>query len=346
MVSLRSFFITFLIALLIFGVCAFFITGFVTDSINGLLSGDNIPETTEAPVTNESGGVVETLPPPDEDILGESFNILLIGTDYRPSILSDYHPNIGSQHPRFENTELLIGNGGSLPEYPYRTVSADAVVLVCVNKEKQSFTFMQIPTKMLLSVGGTTTTVGDLYYEKGLEYFVNKMSGITGASIDYYAVTSIEQVANAIDVLGTITYTVPCDMEYTDEISGLNISLTAGASKLSGKDAAGLLAFDGYTNAGLSREKTALSFLKAIAQKMTTATYMTKAASILANLEKYVYTNFTLGDLENNLELIFKYGDFAVNTVEYPGSYYYAEDGMRYFNPNISGAITALSKVK
>ena len=35
MVSLRSFFITFLIALLIFGVCAFFITGFVTDAFVG-----------------------------------------------------------------------------------------------------------------------------------------------------------------------------------------------------------------------------------------------------------------------------------------------------------------------
>ncbi len=346
MVSLRSFFITFLIALLIFGVCAFFITGFVTDSINGLLAGDMVTETTEAPVTDASGGVVETLPPPDDELKGESFNILLIGTDYRPSILSDYHPDIDKQYPRFENTELLIGKDGALPEYPYRTVSADAIMLVCVNKEKQSFTFMQIPSKMLLSVGGTTTTVGDLYYEKGIDYFVNKMSGITGASIDYYAVTGIEQVANVVDVLGTVTYTVPCDMEYTDEISGLSISLSAGANKLDGKDAAGLLAFDSYTNAGLSREKTTISFLKAVAQKMTSASNMPKAAKILADLQKYVYTNFTLEDLENNLELIFKYGDFAVNTVEYPGSYYYSEDGVRYFNPNISGAITALSKVK
>lgn len=346
MVSLRSFFITFLIALLIFGVCAFFITGFVTDSINGLLSGDNVPETTEAPVTDESGHVAETLPPPDDDLKGESFNMLLIGTDYRPSILSDYHPDIETQYPRFENTELLIGKDGALPEYPYRMVSADAIVLVCVNKEKQSFTFMQVPPKMLLTVGGVTTTVGDLYYEKGLDYFVNKVSGITGASIDYYAVTSVEQIANVVDELGTVTYTVPCDMEYTDEISGLNISLTAGANKLTGKDAAGLLAFDSYTNAGLSREKTAISFLKAIAQKMTGASYLTKAASIALNLQEYVYTNFTIEDLENNLELIFKYGEFTVNTVEYPGSYYYSEDGIKYFNPNISGAITALSKVK
>ncbi|MBR5539694.1 MAG: LCP family protein [Clostridia bacterium] len=346
MVSLRSFFITFLIALVIFGVCAFFITGFVTDSINGLLAGDMVTETTEPPATDDSSEVVATLPNTDEEIEGESFNLLLIGTDYRPSILTNYHPDVASQYPTFENSELLIAADGRLPEYPFRTVSADAVMLVCVNKEKQNFTFMQIPSKMLLSVGGTSTTVGDLYYEKGLEYFVSKMSGITGVSIDYYAVTSIEQVANVVDALGTVTYTVPCDMEYTDEISGLNISLTAGAGKLGGKDAAGLLAFNGYTNPSLSREKTAVSFIKAVAQKMTSANYLTKAASILSNVQNYVYTNFTLDDLEKNLELIFKYGDFTVNTVEYSGSYYYSEDGTRYFNPNISGTITNLAKYK
>ncbi len=345
MVSLRSFFITFLIALLIFGVCAFFITGFVTDSINGLLSGDNVTETSEATSSDESDSQ-ETLPPPDEEVVGESFNFLLIGTDYRPSILNDYHPDVATQYPTFENSELLIGKGGALPEYPYRTVSADAVMLVCVNKEKQSFTFMQIPSKMQLSVGGVTTTVGDLYYEKGLEYFVHKMAGITGTSIDFYAVTSVEQVASVVDELGTITYTVPCDMEYTDEISGLTISLTAGANKLTGKDVAGLLAFDGYVNPSLSRERTTVSFLKALALKMTGANYMTKAASILANVQKYIYTNFTLEDLEANLGLIFKYGDYTVNTVEYPGSYYYSEDGVKYFNPNISTAITTLAKYK
>ena len=345
MVSLRTFCITFLIALLVFGVCAFFITGFVTDSINGLLSGDNVTEATEPPVTDESGNVAETLPPPDDSIIGESFNILLVGTDYRPSILKNYHPDIESQYPTFENSELLIASDGKLPEYPFRTVSADAIMLVCVNKERQSFTFMQIPSNAVLSVGGVSTTAGNIYYEKGLEYFVNKMSGITGVSIDYYAVTSIEQIANVVDVLGAMTYTVPCDMDYTDEISGLTISLDAGANKLSGKDVMGLLSFDRYVNPALSREKTSVAFLKALAQKMTSAKYVTKAPTILADLQDYVYTNFTLEDLEHNIDLIFKYSDFTVNTVEYPGSYYYT-DGVELFNPNISGAITNMSKFK
>lgn len=343
--SLRSFFITFLIALLVFGVCAYFITGFVTDSVTGLLDGDRVTETTTDITTDVSGETLAPLPSTTDDVAGESFNILLVGTDYRPSILNDYHPNISGQYPKFNDSANLIGHAGALPEYPYRTVHADAIVLVCVNKEKQSFTYLQIPSSMQLPVGGVTTTVADLYYDKGLDYFVNKMSGITGVAIDYYAVTSIEQIANVVDAMGTITYTVPCDMQYTDEISGLTISLTAGAHTLGGKDVAGLLAFDSYTNANLSREKTTMSFLKALAQKMTNVTYLNKAAGIFANASKYVHTNFTAGDLTKNLDLIFKYNEYTVNTVEYPGSYYY-RDGEQYFNPNLSAAITTMSKYK
>ena len=342
--SLRSFFITFVIALLVFGVCAFFITGFLTDSINDLLDGE---EDTEPPVTTteDPSGTLGPLVPGDDEIKGESFNILLIGTDYRPSILSDYHPLIAEQYPAFSDPSALMGYEGNLPEYTYRRVHADAVMLICVNKEKRSFAYMQIPTNMQLTVAGVSTTVGDLYYDMGLEYFVNKMSGITGVTIDYYALTGIEEIAGVVDAMDSITYTVPCDMEDVDEVSGLTISLKGGAQTLTGTDVAGLLSFNSYTNANLSREKTTLSFLKALAQKMTNVTYFNKAADIFANAEQYVYTNFTAEDLLKNLDLIFMYSEFSVNTVEYPGSYYYS-NGVRYFNPNITLAINNMAQYK
>ncbi len=340
--SLRSFCATFIIALAVFGLCAFFITGFVTDSVNGLLSGEKTAESSDTSVTDPDVSTLNPLQPIDE-IEGESFNILLIGTDYRPSILTNYHPDVAKQYPYFEDSAQLIGYGGSLPVYPYRAVHADAVVLVCVNKEDRRITYMQIPSEMQLFVGGVTTSVRDLYYDNGLNYFINKMSGITGVQIDYYALTSIEQLAGAVDAMGSITYTVPCDMEYADEISGLTISLKAGAQTLTGNDVCGLLAFNSYENPALSREKTTISFLKALAQKMTNVTYLDKAASIFANAQKYVTTDFSAADLAKNLDLIFAYSSFEVRTVDYPGSYYY-RDGARLFNPNISSAITTMLK--
>ena len=343
MSSLRSFFITFVIALLVFGVCAFFITGFVTDSINSLLTGESKTDPVES-TTVDPDAPVGPIDPTDE-IGGESFNILLIGTDYRPSILDDYHPLVGEQYPAFDDPLALMGYEGDLPKMTYRKVKADAVMLICVNKEKRSFTYMQIPTNMQLTVAGVTTTVADLYYDMGLTYFVNKMSGITGVPIDYYALTGIEEIAGAVDAMDSVSYTVPCDMEYTDEVSGLTISLAGGTQTLTGTDVAAMLSFNGYTSANLSREKTALSFLKALAQKMTNVVYFNKAAEIFANAEQYVYTNFTAEHLLQNLDLIFMYSEFAVKTVEYPGSYYYS-NGVRYFSPNITLAINTMAEYK
>ena len=78
---------------------------------------------------------------------------------------------------------------------------------------------------------------------------------------------------------------------------------------------------------------------------MTNVTYFNKAADIFANAEQYVYTNFTADDLLNNLDLIFMYSKFTVGTVEYPGSYYYS-NGVRYFSPNITLAITTMAEYK
>ena len=70
--SLRNFFITFLIALLVFGICAYFVTGFLNGSIRNLLSG-NRPDETTSEVSEE----VTTEPVEEENpilgLKGESF---------------------------------------------------------------------------------------------------------------------------------------------------------------------------------------------------------------------------------------------------------------------------------
>ena len=151
--SLRNFCATFIIALVVFGLCAFFITGFVTESINGMISGEKATESSDATSSESDSSVLHPLGPDEDDLGGESFSILLIGTDYRPSILTNYHPDIAKQYPYFKNSAELIGSGGSLPVYPYRTVHADAVVLVTVNKENRRIAYMQIPSEIKVHTG-------------------------------------------------------------------------------------------------------------------------------------------------------------------------------------------------
>ncbi|MBQ4556695.1 MAG: LCP family protein [Clostridia bacterium] len=342
--SLRNFFITFLIALLVFGICAYFVTGFLNGSIRNLLSG-NRPDETTSEVSEE----VTTEPVEEENpilgLKGESFTILLIGTDYRPSLYNDYHPNLSSQYPTLHATKELIGYNGTLPAYPYRSVNADAVVMVCVNKEEQTIAYLPIPSNTLLNIGGVNTTIAELYYDKGLEYFVNKMSGITGVPVDYFALVSVEWLVGAVNIMGGVTYDVPCNMQYEDENTGLKINLRKGSQEIDGNKAAQLLAFNSYEDGNLSREKTALGFLQALALKMTNVANVNKAADVLTDLKKYVYTNVTAEDLANNLEMIFAYSKFKIASLEYPGSYF-TRDEKQYFNPYINLAINKMSQYK
>lgn len=334
LVSLRNFFITFLIALLIFGVCAYFITGFVSDSIINLINGGNVAETTEPIEEDNHGGDEDVIKPIDsEEIKGESFNILLVGTDYRPSLNKDYHPDIASQYPKFASSEKLIGYKGNLPEYPYRTVSADAIVLVCVNKTTRTVACINLPSYMRVEYSGGETELGDLYFEKGFDIFKDKVSAITGAEIDYFALASIEALVSVVDKIGPVTYNVPCDMEYTDDSNGLAISLKSGSQPIDGAKAAALLAYDSYAvSSGNSRAKTTLSFLITLAKKMTNPSNLAQANTIFSNISKYVYTNVKSADLSANTELIFSLAGFDFVTMQYPVNI----AGM----PNTNAAIT------
>ncbi len=341
MTSIRNFLLAFVIAAILFGFLACGITKLGDGTVGKLLDNEQIIEETPANTEN-----TEKVTPPEvvidenKDLEGESFNILLVGTDYRPSLYKDYAPKTASQYPKFNSSQKLIGDGSKLPEYPYRTVSADAIVLVCVNEENRTVAFVNIPSRMYIEYNGGNTFLGDLYYEKGFETFKTKISALTGAEIDYFALTSVEQVGNVVDKLGGVKFDIPCDMEYTDEANGLSISLKAGETELNGEKAADMLSYNSYVGKEHSRAKTTLSFLTALAKKATNPTNLANAADVFKNLEKYLYTNVTAADLAANLELIFSLNGFKFVEMEYPAT---SQGGGKY-SPNIGAAISNISK--
>lgn len=348
MYSLRNFLITLLISLLVFIPIAIWGVNLAGDFKSSVLSGNEqkAAEQEKQPSGDEIKAPDNPTHPIDSNIKGESFNVLLIGTDYAPGMFGGYHPNVGSHYPEFNNSAKLIGHGGTLPEYPYRTVNADAIVLICVNKEKQTIAYLPIPSKMVLNVGGINTTLGELYYDKGLDYFINKVSGITGVPIDYYALTSFSLISDIVDSIGPVTYNVPCDMKYEDEETGYKISLSKGSQDINGRKAAQLLSYNSYdATSGLTREKVAMEFLQALAAKMTNITNINKADDVFNTIVKNVYTNITPEDLTANVELIFAYSRFSIVSLEFPGSYFYRED-VQYFNPYINLAISKMNAYK
>ncbi len=345
--AVKNFAITFAASALIFGIIAYFVAGAVengitaagndTDMVTGSETGDiaavdfvYVTDENGEAVTDENGLPVTEVkkdePPVVDDIKGNSFNMLLVGTDYQPAVLDDYDLTAYNENV----------SGFKVKE---RTINADTIVLIRVDKELKSFIFLPIPSNTQVFVSGMNMTLGSLYDRYGLDYLCKKVWALTGLNVDYYCCMSIPNLTKVIDIIGGISYMVPTDMTYNDESQDLSISLKKGQQTLSGDQALQMLRYCSYSDGYISRMSLGVDFIKSIASKLTSSFYLEKAAGVFSSVVGYAETNFTLEDLTNNLDLIFSYSSFNKIDLAYPGVTK-TENDVYYFVPSYTEAIT------
>ena len=329
--ALRNFILTFVIATVIFGTIAYFVVGFVLDTLSVAISAETVDETYTTE-TLPAEDTEDTAPPDEDEIEGETFNMLLIGTDYQPDIFNDYN---------YE--EKWTGSG--FPDKRSREISADLLIFLRVDKENRKFVFCGLPSNLRVLVDGISMKLGDVYAEKGVEFLCGKVSGLTGLEIDYYASLDVGSIASVVDKIGGVSYYIPEDMHYEDPDQDLVIDLKKGTTLLDGNKAAQLLRYAGYSSGASSRMSTAIGFLQAMISKFTNITYLTKAPDLYESVADYFDTNFTVDDLINNLDLIFSYSKFESTIVSYPGSNK-VTDGVNYFEPSTAAALDMFASYK
>ena len=243
-------------------------------------------------------------PPVDSqsEIDGESFNLLLIMTDYAPDKFSDYDPDAVKNI--FGREVGSSGNADSLGGY--RKIYAEDMVLLRFDKERRQITYTRIPGNTLVSVGGVKTCLENIPADHGTEYLVDKVHALFGVEIDTYILFTPENAAKALDKVGEITYTVQCDMSYQDAERGIDINIKAGSQKLDGKSAVAMLRFDSYKSFGTSRSETAIGYLKRFVNKVARDfTYDDLRAIIITALdESLVVSNFTPEEMDESIKLL------------------------------------------
>jgi len=330
--AVRNFIITFLLSILIFGLIAYGLVQFTTSAFE--LGSEKNPggetgsEDTDAPSDTES---------PDDpqdwiDIKGNSFTALLIGSNYQPDVYHDYDV-------KDENAT----NDG-FPLEP-RQVETPTIILVRVNKETGECLFCPIPANMRITVDGLPCQLKDLYAIKGADALRSKVMALTGIPVDYHVVVTMDNMAKFIDELGGVTYFVETDMYYVDESIGLEIDIRRGSQKLNGEKAVKMLRYCAYEDGDVSRRKCGVSFLKELLKVAMNKVKMEDAAIAYANYAKYFETNFTIGDLGDNVDLIFSYNKMDIRDYTYPGTTV-GEGNDAYFSANIAKAIEYFSQFK
>ena len=340
--SLRNFAITFVVSLLIFSALAYFLADFAMENFTGGFTSETEAETEPA---EETVGVFNPFENTEENVTttiqGDSFNFILVGLDYQRDVFDDYHESMSEYLSKALAGTQDADVGQMLSYEKTRSISADAVLVGRVDKEDRRLVLTALSGNTRVFVDGVHMPLGSVFVDKGLDFFIGKVSAITGFAFDYYGVVSIPTMESIIDNLGGLSFKVPCDMEYEDPVEGLTISLKAGSQWLSGGSAMQVLRYAGYEDRDISRmailREMAISMLTSI-NKITT---LANAPDLYKNLKNGISTNLRLADFTDHLDLIFRIGDFEVVNYEYPGKMT-VENGDPMFVPDTARAIAAL----
>lgn len=217
--ALKNFGVTFLISALLFGVIAYFATLFVSSTVNSILDDES----------NELNDIIssEGLPPeedeeqettpgvlPEELPEGESFNFLLVVTDYRPDLYDNYRPSAETVSAIAQGLENAVPTIGLLSA-DFREISATAIVLVRADRDKQQFVYTYFTPGMQVYTPGGFRTLSEVYRLYGIANLAESVNAMTGLKIHYTAVLDGYHLDELAQLLGPVTVTLPRDI-YSD----------------------------------------------------------------------------------------------------------------------------------
>lgn len=285
-----TFAITFCISFLVFGIAAYCIVNALFPATEGS-ENDNV-QFESLSSGNSSSGFNEAIGADAE--AGSSFSMLLIGTDYQPNVT---------------------------PNAPSR---ADAIVLVKYSCEKETVMFVNIPAVTKTTVDGVEMTIAEAYTkkgDKGVSYLMEKVQGMTGLQINYYAKASIgifDDIINSLNSNG-IEYNIPVDMNYEDKEQGLVIDFKKGIRKLTGADIVKMLRYrsDSYSD----RLMRNVQFARYLFDIYTDMSYKETANSLFNTVFPNLESNFNESDFLKHLDTIYNYKSYESKILTYPGDY-------------------------
>ncbi len=149
--------------------------------------------------------------------------------------------------------------------YDNKGVMVDTIILGRIDTAANKLDFVNIPRDTLVNVSWDLKRISTVMQRENgdSQRFLNELSSILGFSIDYYALIESDTVADIVNAIGGLYYTVPINMFSVSE----NVNLSAGLQWLNGAKAQTMLKFcfgdngGGYPDGELGRIKTVQDFI-------------------------------------------------------------------------------------
>ncbi|MBR4185050.1 MAG: hypothetical protein IKQ87_04715 [Clostridia bacterium] len=216
--ALKNFGVTFLISALIFGIIAYFATLFVSRTVNDILEDDHgsLDEITAAETETATE---ETTPPdvvtPEEPLPdGETFNLLLVTTDYRPDLYNDYAPDADAIQKAAAGLDSAVPTLGIL-SVDFREVRATSIVLLRVDRERRQFVYTYFTPEMTVYTPSGYRTLSEITTVYGMKSLSEYINAMTGLKIHYTVLLDGYHFDELAGILGSVTVNLPRDI-YSD----------------------------------------------------------------------------------------------------------------------------------
>ena len=205
--GLKNFGIVFILCLVIFGLIATLAVGFVTSAVDDIFEEKSQLEEILNKDMEEVSAETDETNIPD----GESFTVFIAVTDYDPAHFY-YYPRgeaLEKLHEKADRRKMGILSRG------YKTITTKLNVIVRFDKERREYTITPVCSHTKVFTPSGYKQLGEVFYEFGPQYLVEKVSAITGIGIDYYMLFDAVEAEKIASALGGFNVEVSKDV-YTD----------------------------------------------------------------------------------------------------------------------------------
>ena len=328
--SVKNFFLTFVLALVLFGLIASVILNLVINNLNGVIAQDN--------GVGSSG--IDTARQDDRpDVTTDStFSVLVIGSDFREGVYADYDaaqleklfgirkktmqppmapadlmvPSARQARSVFSNKDLeknvwsvsedgqLIIPGGFY-SVKTRSVEADVAVVVTFNFDKKWVEYVPVSIDREIDVKGGKLAVSEILGKYGIDVFCEAVRSEFNLPFDRYLFLAAKDFPAFMNTFGKVTFSLPFDMQCDDFMRDVHVDFKAGLGEYDGAAALNLLMFEDYTEPGQSRQNTTAEFIRAFLGMAFSSANASGVPAKAKQVKSLVKTNLTSEDLNKYL---------------------------------------------
>lgn len=176
---------------------------------------------------------------------------------------------------------------------------SDTMLLVRVDPTNNTASVLSIPrdTRVRIPNGGIRK-INHANIEGGPQLAAQVVSEtLGGITVDRYVRVSTSAFREMVDLLGGVEVFVPAPMKYVDNTQKLNIDLEQGWQVLNGDQAEQFARFRKDAYGDIGRVQRQQQLIRALRERITNPTVITKLPEAIALFQKYIDTNLSVEEM-------------------------------------------------